>query len=195
LDEDGVRIAFDSAGLGAEGERRRAIRAAWAATDLRDKLSWSQDSISVTAVVRLPAGTRASELAVRVTPTHVSLSLSWHGRVLDGPLARRCKAGEAVWSLDADAGGCALTLLLPKDDPYFWKSLFEGGEEKSHYDVLTELVRADEAAPSADEVDEETRDLLADLQEHQAMVNEGLVDPINGFDDFRLVIGDGDGAK
>lgn len=29
----------------------------------------------------------------------------------------------------------------------------------------------------------------------QAMVNEGLVDPINGLDDYRLVIGDGDGAK
>lgn len=29
----------------------------------------------------------------------------------------------------------------------------------------------------------------------QAMVNEGLVDPVNGLDDFRIVIGDGDGAK
>jgi len=195
VDEDGLRVTFDSAGLGVEGEKRRSGRTAWAALDLRDKLSWNQDSTSVTATVKLPAGTRASELAVRVTPTHISLTLAWHGRVLDGPLARRCKAGEAVWSLDSASDGCLLTLFLPKDDPFFWKSLFEGGEEKSHYEVLTELVRADEAAPRHDEVDEETRDLLADLQEHQAMVNEGLVDPINGFDDFRLVIGDGDGAK
>lgn len=29
----------------------------------------------------------------------------------------------------------------------------------------------------------------------QAMINEGLIDPVNGLDDFRIVIGDGDGAK
>lgn len=29
----------------------------------------------------------------------------------------------------------------------------------------------------------------------QAMINEGLIDPVNGFDDFRIVIGDGDGGK
>jgi hypothetical protein len=31
-------------------------------------------------------------------------------------------------------------------------------------------------------------------QEHQELINEGMIDP-DGFDDFRVVIGDGDGAK
>ena len=26
-------------------------------------------------------------------------------------------------------------IILPKDDPQFWKALFEGGEEKSYYEV------------------------------------------------------------
>ena len=34
-----------------------------------------------------------------------------------------------------------MLLMLPKDDGYFWKALFEGGEEKGHYEVLKELVR------------------------------------------------------
>jgi hypothetical protein len=86
-------------------------------------------------------------------------------------------------------------VLLPKDDPTFWKALFEGGEEKSHYEVLSELVNADEATPALEEVDAHTRDLWEDLQEQQRMIAEGLIDPVHGFDDFRLVIGDGDGGK
>ena len=190
-DEDGLRCAFDSGGLGASGAALRSARACWASTDLRQRLSWTQDSASVTALLAVPAGTRAKDVRLVLTPTRLTLSLAWHGRVLDGPLARRCKASEAVWSLD----DTQLSVMLPKDDPYFWKSLFEGGEEKSHYAILQELVQADEAAPSCDQVDDQTRDLLSDLQEHQGMINEGLIDPVNGFDDFRLVLGDGDGAK
>jgi hypothetical protein len=145
----------------------------------------------VHAFISVPRGTRARDVAVTVTPTRLTLSLAWAGRVLDGPLSRRCKAREAIWAIDGDE----ISLMLPKDDPYFWKALFEGGEEKSHYEVLRELVDADEPAPREDEVDDETRDLVADLQEQQAMIAEGLIDPVNGFDDFRLVIGDGDGGK
>jgi hypothetical protein len=191
FDEDGLRCAFDSGGLGPAGAALRSARAAWANTDLRQRLTWQQSSGEIHVSMRLPRGTRAADVAVTVTPTRLTLSLSWHGRVLDGPLSRRCKAREALWALDGED----LSIMLPKDDPYFWKSLFEGGEEKSHYQVLKELVDADEPTPRADEVDDETRDLLADLQEQQAMINEGLIDPVNGFDDFRLVLGDGDGAK
>ncbi len=169
----------------------RAARAAWANSDLRQRLRWQQTSTDVHAHLRVPRGTRARDIAVTITPTRLAVSLAWHGRVLDGPLSRRCKAREALWSLEGDE----ISIILPKDDPYFWKALFEGGEEKSHYEVLRELVDADEPAPRSDEIDDETRDLVADLQEQQAMINEGLIDPINGFDDFRLVIGDGDGAK
>ena len=77
-----------------------------------------------------------------------------------------------------------------------WRqALFEGGEEKSHYEVLRELAQADEPMETWEALDERARDLVEDIQEHQAMINEGLVDPVNGFDDFRVVIGDGDGGK
>ena len=51
---------------------------------------------------------------------------------------RTLQATESVWSLE----GQEVLIMLPKDDPYFWKALFEGGEEKGHYDVLKELARA-----------------------------------------------------
>ena len=193
FDGDGLRVVWDSAGLGASGAAQRAARSAWLALDLRQKVSWHQDSEAVHVAIAVPAGTKPREVSVTVTPTRLTVRLGWHGRVVDGPLARRCKATESVWSLGE--GGSEVLLLLPKDDPYFWRALFEGGEEKSHYQVLRELVQADERVPSLEEVDGPTRDLVADLQEHAAMVAEGLIDPVHGFDDFRLVIGDGDGAK
>jgi|AntRauMFilla1563_2_1112583.scaffolds.fasta_scaffold151600_1 hypothetical protein len=41
------------------------------------------------------------------------------------------QAGESWWTLEGDE----VQVMLPKDDAYFWKGLFEGGEEKSHYQV------------------------------------------------------------
>lgn len=40
-------------------------------------------------------------------------------------------------------------------------------------------------------MDPEARDLLESLLERQAYVNAGLIDLENGFDDFRLVLGEG----
>lgn len=130
----------------------------------RDKLSWTQTTAEIEVRVRLPRGTRAREVSVSVTPTRLSVSLGWHGRVVDGPLFRRCKASEAAWALE----GADLTVVLPKDDPFFWKALFEGGEEKSHFEVLRELVAADEPAPCFGELDERGRNLVEDIREYQA---------------------------
>lgn len=41
-----------------------------------------------------------------------------------------------------------------------------------------------------DEMDENAKDLLDSLLERQAMVNSGMIDLENGFDDFRLVLGE-----
>jgi hypothetical protein len=49
---------------------------------------------------------------------------------------------------------------------------------------------ADEPSPAYDELDDGAKDLLESLLERQAMVNAGLIDLENGFDDFRLVIGE-----
>lgn len=113
--------------------------------------------------LRVPRGTRARELSIAATPTRLTVKLGWHGRIVDGPLSRRCKASEMTWGLEGED----LTIILPKDDACFWKGLFEGGEEKSHYEVLQELVGADEPAPGFDELDDRGRDLVEDIREYQ----------------------------
>merc|ERR1712060_309604 len=122
--------------------------------------------------------------------THFSLSLSWYGRVIDGPLFRRCKASEAQWALEDDE----VSVMLPKDDGYFWKGLFEGGEEKSHQEVYEELCNADEPGKRYDDMDEEEKDFVDEYRETKAMFARGEVDP-ETYDDFKVVLSDADGAK
>lgn len=155
----------------------------------------NQNSTDITAWVLVPEYTKRKEISVQVTPTRLTVKLSWHGRVLDGPLRRRCKAGESCWILEEDTH--EVQIMLPKDDAQFWRSLFEGGEEKSYYEVLQEMVNAndDDAMPSSyEELPERSKDLIEEIRERQELISEGLLDP-EGLDDFRCVLGDGDGAK
>jgi hypothetical protein len=38
---------------------------------------------------------------VSIQPDRLTVRLNWYGRVLDGPLKKRIKAGEACWSIDS----------------------------------------------------------------------------------------------
>ena len=185
-DEDGLKVVYDSAPSLPEREKRQK----WVSIPLKNKFRWTQTSAELVVYVKMPEGTKGKEVTVKLTPTRLTVTLGWYGKVLDGPLSRRCKASEFQWSFD----GSEVTILIPKDDTYFWRCLFEGGEEKSHYEVLKELVNADEPTIPYDELDDDAKELLEELRERQELINEGLIDP-ETFDDFRCVIGDGDGAK
>jgi hypothetical protein len=65
-----------------------------------------------------------------------------------------------------------------------------GGPEKSHREVLQELVDADEPHQSYDEISVESKMLIEEIRERQAMVTQGLFDLENSFDDFRISLGD-----
>jgi hypothetical protein len=70
----------------------------------------------VSVWINVPPGTNVSELQVEITPTRLMVK-HWYGRVVDGPLCRRCKAREVVWVLQDDD----VALMIPKDDGCFWK--------------------------------------------------------------------------
>ena len=185
-ESDELRVVWDN----APREEIKKDRNEWLNTDHRNKLSWTQSNTEVTVTIKVPKGTKAKDLEVVVTPTRLLVKLKWYGRVFDGPLSRRCKATESWWILDDGR----IELCIPKDDTHFWRSLFEGGEMKSYYEILQELVHADEPIPSYDDLPDEAKDLVDELRERQELVSEGLIDP-DIFDDFRCVLSDGDGAK
>ena len=264
FDEDGVRVAWSS-GPTAE---QRAARAAWRALPLEALVAWQQSAADVEVHVMLPAGMTKRDVAVVVAPDRLTVSLAWAGRVLDGPLWKRVRASDAVWSLSAvdarardaraaagllpappemrpgaaaagtSAGasgsaaagtaparlngapaaasaqplppGCVdLMIVLPKAEAgRYWRALFEGGAEKSHWELLHEAVHNEDdalvirggggargggsgsGAPSLEEAGPEARQLLEALLERQRLVAEGAFDLERSFDDFRLVVGD-----
>ena len=129
-------------------------------------------------------------MEVQLTSTRLTVKLHWYGRVFDGPLSRRCKASESWWVLDGEE----VHIMIPKDDSHFWRSLFEGGAKKGFQEILGELVNADEPMPNYDDLDQRSKDLIDEIQERQELMAEGVIDPIDGFDDFRCVIGESEDA-
>jgi hypothetical protein len=67
---------------------------------------------------------------------------------------------------------------------------FAGEPEKGHYQVLQELVNADEKHQAYDSIPLESKLLIEDIQERQMLVSQGLLDLKDGFDDFRIGLGD-----
>ncbi|KAL4440288.1 hypothetical protein ABPG75_003289 [Micractinium tetrahymenae] len=178
-----LQDVFDSSAAVPAEQRRE--RSAWAALPLDKKLKWTQTSSDVSATLALPAGTRAADVAVSVGDGQLAVSLRWYGRVLGGQLHRPVKASETHWCLE----GGELHLLLAKADDAWWRSLLEGDEQKSFYEVLQEAVHADEPVQPYDQLDDSAKGLIEAIQERQAYINAGLIDP-EGFDDFRVVLGE-----
>eukprot|EP00198_Chlamydomonas_reinhardtii_P001113 XP_001690448.1 predicted protein [Chlamydomonas reinhardtii] len=182
-DEDGLRVVWDS----GPAPGLAAARSAWAARPLRERLTWSQTSTELFVNIVLPQGTRRAEVSLTITPTRLTLRLGWCGRVVDGPLHRKVAPSDCIWTLE----GHTLQVLLAKAEAgHWWRALFEGGEEKGLYQVLSEAVEADEPLVPVEAMDEGGRLLLEELIERQEMIADGSFDLENSFDDFRLVVGD-----
>lgn len=82
-----------------------------------------------------------------------------------------------------------LHILLPKAAPGWWKALLRGGAERTYHELLHEAVHADEPVTAYDELTDDSKDLIDSIRERQAYIAAGMLDP-EGFDDFRVVIGE-----
>lgn len=134
-----LRTVFDSSRtVGAEA---RQARAAWLALPAASRLhTWTQTSSDVCLSLALPMGTRKGEVAVEVTADSLSIRLAWFGSALAGRLCGRVRPSGAAWCLED--GGSTLSLLLPKADGAWWRSLLQGGEEKGYHELLQDAVNA-----------------------------------------------------
>jgi len=181
---------------------------------------WTQTSTDISAWVTLPIGTRAKELSVTITPTALSVSLGWYGTLLAGQLHQRLKSSDCQWCLEDNELHLLLVKDGKDTwwKSLFSQNISEGGDsngthsisnidgsnvssnsssrssrqeqERSYHALLKEAVEADEPVVPYDEMSDEAKELLERLLDRQAMVNEGYIDIENGFDDFRVVIGE-----
>ena len=183
--EDDVQVTevYDS----TPEEHVRASRIAWLTLKQEEKITWEQTSSDISIWVKVPKGTTTKELSVQASSFHITVSLKWYGKVLDGDLFGKIKSHEYTWCFSDDE----IHITLPKDSTeHWWKTLIQGWEEKSYYELLKDAVNADEPQTSYDDMDESAKDLLDSMLERQAYINSGLLDLENGFDDFRIVLSD-----
>lgn len=93
----------------------------------------------VYGVTSASAGTKKGELQLDISHSRLAVSLTWHGPVLDGPLTHMIRASEVLWVIEREGndscGACALSMVLPKTKAQYWRSLFEGSEMRSHWEV------------------------------------------------------------
>ena len=166
-DSDGCRFSCEPT------EERRALeraRRAWSSADdgtrafwAKTRATWSQTTQCVEIAVSMPVDTRAEDISVDIQTTRLVVRVRWHGevRALTGPLRRRCRADESVWTLSSSAREFELLISLAKDDAGAdappWSGVIEGGScSKSPTEALSDMVRADEPYPDADELCVET---------------------------------------
>ncbi|KAL6766940.1 hypothetical protein ACKKBG_A37985 [Auxenochlorella protothecoides x Auxenochlorella symbiontica] len=177
-----LRTVYDSTPVDAATRRARS---AWLAKPEDSRISWTQTSTDVSCLISLPQGTRAAEVRVRFAPLRLAAGLRWYGKLLDAELWAGVKATDATWCLE-DA---ELHILLPKAAPGWWKALLRGGAERTYHELLHEAVHADEPVTAYDELTDDSKDLIDSIRERQAYIAAGMLDP-EGFDDFRVVIGE-----
>lgn len=191
LEEDCIsdlRDVYDSSPTDAT---LRQIRAAWLAIPPTDRMRFEQTSADVSIWVTVPVGTSAREISVEVTPSTLTVSLKWYGKVLHGELFAGVKSKESTWCLENSAQAAEVHVVLPKvGSGSWWKAAMAGGKEKGYYELLQDAVQSDEPTQAYDEMDHEAKELLESLLDRQACVNAGLIDLENGFDDFRVVLGE-----
>ena len=91
--------------------------------------TFSQDDEEVVVELKVPAATKASDVACTVKPGSVKLSVRTLGEgeqeVLDGELFGRVRADESSWNLCTVGGERVVQLTLNKSAPGRWASVLK----------------------------------------------------------------------
>ena len=171
---------------------RGLSRQQWKRLPLNQVVDWTQTpSGEVYVRVKLPWGTRRSDVSVRVERAHMEVSLAWYGEVF----ARRpwdyVKASECTWSMDTEAS--EVTLALTKVDVHHaWLSCFHESyfdfPVRTHHQVLQEMVddRADCDDVGSEHVGAEELALADEIRRYRRDVAQGV--PQSDTGDLSVVL-------
>ncbi len=88
------------------------------------KYKWQQSLEEVTVTVPFPSGTRARDLVVEYTTSHLRFGLKGAELIVDADLPKRIKTSECMWMLDDGT----LTIVLFKEKGNEWWSQIAVGE-------------------------------------------------------------------
>ncbi|CAG9813240.1 unnamed protein product [Phaedon cochleariae] len=127
-----------------------------------DNYCWSQTIAEIDLIIKIPDKISRKDLLVTIHPCTISLKTRQDGLIFDGELFQKCKANEAVWSIDDNK----LLIHLEKCQEIWWKCLVKGEKE-------LDISKID-CSRSYDELPEEAQSKIEELQWNQERKKLGL---------------------
>lgn len=92
-----------------------------------DKYRWMQTLEEVTVNVFLPDGVTSKMLDVQIKANTIKAGIKGQPPIIDGPLHKKVKTGDCLWSLESDGPKRTLQLNLVKvDGMCWWNCVIEG---------------------------------------------------------------------
>ena len=92
-----------------------------------DKYRWTQTLEEVTVYVPLPDGITSKQLDVQMKSTTLKIGLKGQAPIIDGPLHKKIKASDSLWTLETDGPKRTLQLTFVKvDGMNWWNCVIEG---------------------------------------------------------------------
>jgi len=152
-------------------------------------VQWTQTTTTVEMIIALPRETTMKDINIELTDSHFKLWTSWTGCVetLSGTLSRRVKSSESTWTFERHSGELHVILAKDNDDAVF-QSIFERGQgAKSHVEILSDFVHADEPYEDSDDLSIECKTLLEELKLRHASVVRGHTS-IDDDHDFKFTV-------
>lgn len=127
-----------------------------------DNYCWSQTILEVNLIVIVPDNVTKKDLDITITPNKISVKLNDGTYLLDGELCQKCKANDAIWSLDRKK----IEIHLDKCQDIWWNCLIKSEPE-------LDISKIDCTRPFED-LPEEAQAKIDELQWNQERKRLGL---------------------
>lgn len=122
---------------------------------------WSQTISDLDIVIKIPENVSKKDIKVKILPNKISVKLK-DKFILEGELYKKCRASEAMWSLDK----CKLNIHLDKCQEMWWSCLVRSEPE-------LDISKIDCSRPY-EELPEEAQAKIEELQWNQERKRLGL---------------------
>lgn len=133
-----------------------------------DKYRWMQTLEEVTVFVKLPDNITSKQLDIQLKASSLKIGVKGQTPIVDGPLHKKIKTGDSLWTLETDGPKRTLQLTLVKVDGMNWWNCIIEGDPK----IDTQKVEPENSKLS--DLDSETRSTVEKMMFDQQQKQKGL---------------------
>jgi hypothetical protein len=133
-----------------------------------DHYRWTQSLEEVTMFVKLPDNVTSKQLDIQMKASTLKIGVKGQTPIIDGPLHKKIKTGDSLWTLETDGAKRTLQLTFVKVDGMNWWNCIIEGDPK----IDTQKVEPENSKLS--DLDSETRSTVEKMMFDQQQKQKGL---------------------